>query len=92
MMAGERDINRLVGLHRQEAGVSAENAAFRVINFLDELRAEKFIDFRLPPGDEGAPFLDVRLLPPSRIEFTQPRLDGGETKPLNHPPSRAIEM
>jgi hypothetical protein len=56
MIAGERDINRLVGLHRQEAGVSAENAAFRVINFLDELRAEKFIDFRLPPGDEGAPF------------------------------------
>jgi hypothetical protein len=92
MIAGERDINRLVDLHRQEAGVSAENAAFRVINFLAELRAEKFIDFRLPPGDEGAPFLDVRLLPPSRIEFTQPRLDGRETKPLNHPPSRAIEM
>lgn len=69
--------------------MSADNAAFRVINFLAELRAEKFIDFRLPPGDEGAPFLDVR---PSRIEFAQPRLDGGETKPLNHPPSRAIEM
>lgn len=30
MIAGERDINRLVDLHRQEAGVSAENAAFRV--------------------------------------------------------------
>jgi hypothetical protein len=57
---GTTDIVTLIHDHAQRHGVTDEVAAYEVIVFLDELRSQGFIDYRLPREREVAPLLDAQ--------------------------------
>lgn len=77
---GTVDISTLVAEHQAETGVTPEAAAFRVLSFLDVLRAEDFVRFSLPRDTEDAPLLDVTLDIPTSLEF-QPSSNIFEASP-----------
>jgi hypothetical protein len=57
--AGEHDIAALIRHHVTATGVDLEVASYQVITFLDELRAEGFIDYDLPAAT--TPLIDMPL-------------------------------
>jgi hypothetical protein len=89
---GVTDIHQLVGEHAQEHNVPVETAAFEVISFLDELRAQGFIDFALEREREAAPLLDAQTsLADARAEHVL-RLISGKRPFDTHPLARVAPL
>jgi hypothetical protein len=89
---GVTDIRQLVREHAQEHDVPLETAAFEVISFLDELRAQGFIDFALEREREAAPLLDAQTsLADARAEHVL-RLISGKRPFDTHPLARIASL
>jgi hypothetical protein len=58
---GEHDIAKLVAHHVSDTRVPIETAAYQVITFLEELRAEGFVEFELPSERDAAPLIDTSV-------------------------------
>jgi len=87
--AGTTDIGVLVQEHARDHGVPLETAAYEVISFLDELRAQGFIDFALEREREAAPLLDAQTgLADMRAEHVL-RWVGGK-RPFDTHPLRRV--
>lgn len=69
---GTRSISTLSQQHSEEASLPFEVAAFQVIAFLDELRAEGFVSFTLDRERITAPLLDVHAADLLLEELGQP--------------------
>jgi hypothetical protein len=58
---GTRDIPTLIKEHSEQTKASSEVSAYQVLSFLDELRANGFIQYTLSGEKETAPLLDISL-------------------------------
>ncbi|WP_435009216.1 hypothetical protein P12x_000466 [Tundrisphaera lichenicola] len=61
IVKGTRDIATLIKEHAEAACLAPEVASFQIISFLDELRAQQFLDYRLAREKDSAPQIDVPL-------------------------------
>jgi Coenzyme PQQ synthesis protein D (PqqD) len=86
---GTTEIATLVQEHSQEHGLALEVAAYEVITFLDELRAQGMISYQLSREREVAPLIDAQTgVADLRAEHLL-RLISGQ-RPFDPPPTQRV--
>jgi hypothetical protein len=86
---GTTEIARLVQEHAQQHGLAPEVAAYEVITFLDELRAQGIISYQLSREREVAPLIDAQTgVADLRAEHLL-RIISGQ-RPFDPPPTQRL--